>query len=48
MKLPIKLDATSNGEYAPTPLPPELAWARTVAGERIVTNSWSASGKVVR
>lgn len=39
MKLPIKLDATSNGEYAPTPLPPELAWARTVAGERIVANS---------
>ena len=34
LRLPIKLDATSNGEFAPIPLPPPARQARALALER--------------
>jgi predicted TIM-barrel fold metal-dependent hydrolase len=37
--LPIKLDSTSNGEYAPMPIGSGLARARILAAERIAVNA---------
>lgn len=39
LKLPIKLDETSNGEFAPRPLPAALAWARELAIEKALANA---------
>jgi predicted TIM-barrel fold metal-dependent hydrolase len=38
-RLPIKIDATSNGEFRPVPLGPELRSARHFAAQRIADNA---------
>src|SRR5258707_6224528 len=38
-RLPIKIDATSNGEFRPVPLGPELRAARRFAVDRIADNA---------
>jgi predicted TIM-barrel fold metal-dependent hydrolase len=38
-RLPIKIDATSNGEFRPVPLGPELRAARRLAADRIAENA---------
>ena len=38
-RLPIKIDATSNGEFRPVPLGPELRAARRFAADRIADNA---------
>src|SRR5690606_23205926 len=38
-RLPIKIDSTSNGEFRPVPLDPELRAARRLASERIADNA---------
>ena len=38
-RLPIKIDATSNGEFRPVPIGPELRAARRLAHERIAANA---------
>ncbi len=38
-ELPIKLDSTSNGEYLPVPLSPELRWVRKEARRRADANA---------
>jgi hypothetical protein len=38
-RLPIKIDSTSNGEFRPVPLDPELRAARRLASERIAHNA---------
>ncbi len=38
-KLPIKLDSATNGEYAPVPVGSTIAYARTLAAERITGNA---------
>ncbi len=37
--LPIKIDATSNGEYAPRPVGPTLARANEIALQRALDNA---------
>jgi predicted TIM-barrel fold metal-dependent hydrolase len=39
VELPIKFDSTSNGEYLPVPLSPELRWVNRVALERADANA---------
>src|SRR5260370_4358780 len=38
-RLPIKIDATSNGEFRPVPLAPEFRAARRFAADRIADNA---------
>jgi predicted TIM-barrel fold metal-dependent hydrolase len=38
-RLPIKIDSTSNGEFRPVPLGPELRFARRLAADRIADNA---------
>ncbi len=38
-RLPIKLDSATNGEYAPMPVGSTIAYARTLAAERIAGNA---------
>jgi uncharacterized protein len=42
VRLPIKIDATSNGEFRPVPLPLELRAARRIAADRLIANAHRA------